>query len=267
VTSYDEFEFFEVTREDRILVVTLNRPERLNAIGKADHAEIPRLLRAVANDDDTDVLLLRGAGRAFSVGGHYETVFELLDDPKAVLRVQREVREMIQAHIDLEKPVVSAVHGRVSGGAFAFAMLADIIVAERGTLFADGHVAYGMAAGDGGALIWPLSVGLTRAKRYLLTGDWVDAEEAERIGLVTELVDEGHGHARGLEWARRLAGLNPAAVQLSKRALNNWLSLGMHTAFDASLAYEMLTLQQPETAEIIRTGLRPADRKRNGGTP
>lgn len=265
MTDYGELDFFEFEWDDRILIATLNRPDRRNTIGIADHPQLPRLLRAVADDDDVEVLLLRGAGAAFSLGGHYETLEELLDDPRAVLRVQREVRAMIQAHIDLEKPVVAAVHGRVSGGGFAMAMLSDIIIAERGTQFADGHVRFGMAAGDGGALIWPLSAGLVRAKRYLLTGDWMDAEEAERLGMITELVDDGECHARGLEWARRLASLNPTAVQLTKRALQNWLALGMHTALDVSLAYEMLTFRQPDTARVIDEQLMPADRRRGRG--
>ena len=81
--------------------------ERLNSISKTDHVELSKLLRTVAHDDATDVLLLQGAGRAFSIGGHFETVEELVSEPHALMRVGREVRELVRAHVDLEKPVVA----------------------------------------------------------------------------------------------------------------------------------------------------------------
>jgi enoyl-CoA hydratase len=261
VDRYESFEFFRFEHLDRILVATLNRPEKLNAVRHSDHRELGELLRTVAKDDDTDILVLHGAGRAFCIGGDYELIERGTKDPRFVLEMQRDARELVQAHIDLEKPVIAAIHGRASGSGATFALLSDIIIAERGALIGDCHTRFAMAAGDGGVLTWPLSMGIVRAKRYLLTGDWLEAEEAERLGLITEVVEEGQGRARAIEWAERLSENNADAVRLTKRAINGWLALGMTTAFNASVAFEMLTFMQPELAETAVGSLRPPSRR------
>lgn len=251
--TYDTFEHLRIERaEPGILVATLDRPEKLNALRRGDHDELIRLLRAVPEDDDTRVLVLRGEGRSFCVGGDLGLVEETVrGDYRAKLRTQRMARDLVQAQIDLEKPVVVAVQGQCSGAGAALALLCDVIVAERSAKFADGHVRHGMAAGDGGVLTLPLSMGLVKAKRYLLSGDWFSADEAERCGLVTEVVDDGAAFDRAMEWAQRLSELNPAAVQLTKRALNGWLSHGMTTAFNLGLAFETLSFGDPATEEAL----------------
>lgn len=258
---YGEFKYFRFERLNRVLVATLNRPDKLNAVRHSDHREMGELLRAVAKDDDTDVLVLHGAGRAFCIGGDYELIERGTKDPRFVLEMQRDARELVQAHIDLEKPVVAAIHGRASGSGATFALLSDIIVAERGALIGDCHTRFAMAAGDGGVLTWPLSMGIIRAKRYLLTGDWLEAAEAERLGLVTEIVEEGQGRTRAIEWAARLCENNADAVRLTKRAINGWLALGMTTAFNTSVAFEMLTFMQPAMADAAQGSLRPPSKR------
>lgn len=249
---YDDFEHIRIERaEPGILVVTLNRPKKLNALRRRDHDELARLLRTVPEDDDTRVVVLRGEGRSFCVGGDLGLIEETVrGDYRAKLRTQRMARDLAQVQIDMEKPLVVAVQGQCSGAGAALALLSDIIIAERSAKFADGHVRHGMVAGDGGVLTLPLSMGLVKAKRYLLSGDWFSAEEAERCGLVTEVVDDGTAFERAMEWARQLSALNPAAVQLTKRALNGWLSQGM-TAFNLGLAYETLSFGDPATEEAL----------------
>ncbi|WP_162941946.1 enoyl-CoA hydratase-related protein [Desertimonas flava] len=250
---YEGFEHLGIERPaPGILVATLNRPDKLNALRRADHDELTQLLRTVPEDDDTRVLVLRGAGRSFCVGGDLGLVEETVrGDHRARLRTQRMARDLVQAQIDLEKPVVVAVQGQCSGAGAALALLCDIIVAERSATFADGHVRHGMAAGDGGVLTLPLAMGIVRAKRYLLSGDWFGAEEAERCGLVTEVVDDGASFERAMEWAERLSALNPAAVQLTKRAVNGWLAHGMTTAFNLGLAFETLSFGDPDTEAAL----------------
>jgi enoyl-CoA hydratase len=250
---YGSFEHLHIERAaPGVLVATLNRPEKLNALRRSDHDELTRLLRIVPEDDDTRVLVLRGAGRSFCVGGDLGLVEETVrGDYRAKLRTQRMARDLVQAQIDLEKPVVVAVQGQCSGAGAALALLCDIIVVERSATFADGHVRHGMAAGDGGVLTLPMAMGLVKAKRYLLSGDWFSAEEAERCGLVTEVVDDGAAFDKALEWAGRLSVLNPAAVQLTKRALNGWLAHGMTTAFNLGLAFETLSFNDPATETAL----------------
>lgn len=260
--GYEGFEFVQLERSGRILIATMNRPERLNALGRSEHREVSALLRAVAHDDETDVLVLRGAGRAFCVGGDFDMVLNAIGDAKTTLQLQREARELVQAHVDLEKPVVAAVHGQLVAGAGAsLALLSDIIVVERSTKIGDCHTLIGMVAGDGGVVTWPMSMGIARAKRYLMLGERIPAEVAAELGLITEVVDDGQSTPRAMEYAQRLAALSPAGVQLTKRALNSWLTLGLTTAFHQSLGAEMLTFLLPETADLIRKAGAPPSRR------
>lgn len=262
MANYDGYQFIEVDVRVGIAYLVLNRPERLNACSLDDHAEFSRVLRELARDDAVRVAVVTGAGRAFSVGGDLDLLESLVDGPEEdAERLFDDARELVLAHVDLDKPIVAAVNGYAMGSGAAFALLCDYIVMERQATIADGHVRAALAAGDGGALIWPLTVGLTNAKRYLLTGDGVDAAEALRIGLVTEVVDEGQSLERATAVATRLAAGPQQAIRYTKRVLNQWLRNGVATAFDYSLALEMRTMKSAEAADAIanlRASKRPA---------
>jgi len=236
-----QYSFLKVEVRDRILFIEMNRPERMNACEAHEHDEFPRILRDIANDDTVDVAVLHGAGRAFSVGATYDWMKDLTVNRPLLLELQTQVRELVRAHIDNVKPVVAAVNGFATGSGLMFALLSDYIVVEEHARLADGHIQAALAAGDGGTLIWPLAVGITRAKRYLMTGDWIDATEAERIGLVTELVPTGESLSRATEVAERFQAMPQLAVRSTKHAINQWLSLGASTSFELSAALEMQT--------------------------
>jgi enoyl-CoA hydratase len=259
--KYSEFPYFEVTVSDRVAIATINRPAQLNACRREDHGQFGRLLRAFADDPEVGAIVVTGAGRAFSVGADVEYVDQLLADPSLLISLQREARELFQAHLELDTPVIAALNGPAMGAGLIFALLCDYIVVERQVRFTDGHVVAGLAAGDGGAVIWPLAIGLTRAKRYLLTSDWITADEAERIGLISEVVEEGMGLDRAREVARRFLSLPQLALRSTKQALNQWLRLGQTTAFDFSLALEMQTFVHAQ--DDIQARL-TAFRNRNG---
>jgi enoyl-CoA hydratase len=233
------YSFLTVELRDGIAFIEMNRPERMNACDAEDHEEFPRILREIANDPRVEVAVLHGAGRAFSVGATYEWMVELTQNRPMLLELQDQVRELVRAHIDNDKPIVAAVNGFATGSGLMFALLSDWIVMEEHARIADGHIQAALAAGDGGTLIWPLAVGITRAKRYLMTGDWIDAVEAERIGLVTELVPTGDSLARATEVAERFKSMPQQAVRATKRSLNQWLSFGASTSFELSAALEM----------------------------
>jgi enoyl-CoA hydratase len=242
--------FLHIERRGPVLVATLNRPGKLNALRREDHQQLARLLRTVATDDETRVLVLRGEGRAFCAGGDYTLVEQGLQSTAGRLANLEDGRELVHAHLDLDKPVVAAIQGQTSGAGAILALLSDIVLAEPSTRLCDGHVALGLAAGDGGVLTWPRAMGLLRAKRYLLTGDYIAPDEAERLGLITEVVPENMSTRRAFEWADRLAALNPAALTLTKRLLNA-LVLRDIDLLESGLAYEMLTLGQPEVADAL----------------
>jgi enoyl-CoA hydratase len=246
VDTYRDLVFLEIGIERGIAVVTLAGGRPGNAVPFEGHAEMSGILPRLARDERVHAIVLRGAGDAFCAGPTPEFIERLrANDPAFVAHLMRDVRAIVQGHVDLEKPVVTALNGTASGGALAFALLADVVVAERHVELSDPHVPAGVAAGDGGVLIWPLALGLLRAKRFLYTGDPLGAEEALALGLVTEVVDRGASVERAMHWARRLADAPREALRHTKRALNQWLRIGM-PAFEASWAGEILTVNLPD---------------------
>ena len=235
------YSFLNVEVRDRIVFIEMNRPERMNACDAAEHEEFPRILRDIAGDPDVLVAVLHGAGRAFSVGATYEWMEDLTQDRELLLELQGQVRELVHAHIQNDKPIVAAVNGFATGSGLMFALLSDYILVEEHARIADGHIQAALAAGDGGTMIWPLTVGITRATRYLMTGDWIDAVEAERIGLVTEVVPTGTSLERATAVAERFRAMPQLAVRSTKRSINQWLSLGASTSFELSASLEMQT--------------------------
>lgn len=241
MSRYADYTFLKTEVRDSIAFVTIDNPEKMNACSHEDHAEFATILRDVAADDEVKAVVLTGAGRAFSVGATYDYMKQLTEDRQALTELQTQVRELVRSHIDLEKPVVAAINGVATGSGLMLALLSDYSIVEENVKMADGHVRAAIAAGDGGVLIWPMAVGLTRAKRYLMTGEWIEAAEAERIGLVTELVPKGTSLERATEVAEHFVSLPETAVRFTKRAVNQWLSFGASVGFELSASLEMQT--------------------------
>lgn len=231
----------------RVLRITLDAPG-LNAVGIEVHRQLADVWPVIDRDPDTDVVLLRGAGKAFSAGGSFELIEEILDDYGARLRVMREARDLVFNVIGCSKPIVSAIHGPAVGAGLVAGLLADISVVGRSARIIDGHTRLGVTAGDHAAICWPLLCGMAKAKYYLLTCDPLSGEEAERIGLVSLCVDDDDVQDRALAVASQLAAGAQQAIRWTKQTLNNWYR-AQAGAFDASLAYEMVGFGGPDARE------------------
>jgi enoyl-CoA hydratase len=259
--GYETFDSFLLDRpEDGVLRIRLNRPDRLNSMDEAGHRQLADIWRVIARDDETRAVLLAAEGRAFSAGGDFEVVEDLIARPEARARMWREARELVFGMIDCPKPVVSAINGAAVGAGLAAALLADIPVAARSARLLDGHVRLGVAAGDHAAIIWPLLCGMAKAKYHLLLNEPVNGAEAERMGLVALAVDDDALADETLKIARRLASGSPSALQWTKHSLNNWLRMA-GPGFDASLALEMLGF----AGDDVREGLQSLREKRDPG--
>ncbi|HEU5150057.1 MAG TPA: enoyl-CoA hydratase/isomerase family protein [Iamia sp.] len=232
-----------------VLRITLDGPG-LNAVDRAVHRQLADVWLAVDRDPDTNVALLRGAGRAFSAGGSFEMVEEIMDSEEARLRVLREARDLVRNVIECAKPVVSAIHGPAVGAGLCAALLADVSVVGRTAKIIDGHTRLGVAAGDHAAICWPLLCGMAKAKYLLLTCDPLTGEEAERIGLVSLCVEDDAVQDRALEVATQLATGAQAAIRFTKHTLNHWYRQQV-PIFDASLAYEFLGFTGPDAREGV----------------
>ncbi|MCU1458767.1 MAG: enoyl-CoA hydratase [Actinomycetia bacterium] len=246
---YDDFQWLRVAVEDGIALVTLSNPSTGNAVTYESHLELGRILPALSDDASVRTVLVAADGPDFCVGPSPEIMRRLAEDgPAFGMSVMVSVERLVRCCVDFDKPVVSAINGRAAGGPLVFAMLADVVIAERDVRFSDTHVRNGVVAGDGGILVWPMALGLLRAKRYLLTGAELTATDAERYGLVTEVADVGQGREVALRYARELASMPETAVRYTKRALNEWLRAAM-PAFTLGWAGEILTATGPATVD------------------
>jgi enoyl-CoA hydratase len=238
-------------RPNGVLLITLNRPEVLNAANARLHWELTQVWLTVDADPETRVALVTGAGRAFSAGGDLSLVDEMAGNPDAVARTLREASDLVYNMINCEKLIVSAINGVAVGAGLVVALLADVSVIAETARLTDGHTRLGVVAGDHAAIIWPLLCGMAKAKYYLLTADFLDGKEAERIGLVSLCVPPGELMAKASAVADGLARGSQPAIRWTKRALNNWLRQA-GPIFDQSLALEMLSFMNPDVREGIR---------------
>ena len=232
----------------RVLAITIDTPNRLNTLDPIHHRELSEVWRDVDADPNVSAVLLSGSNGTFSAGGDFSLVEGNMTDWDALLRGWKEARDLVANIINCSKPIVSALEGPVIGAGLAAALLADISIAGRTARIIDGHTKLGVAAGDHAAIVWPLLCGMAKAKYYLLLCETLTGEEAERIGLVSQCVDDDRVLESALAAAVKLAAMAPAAVRWTKYALNNWLRLAGPT-FDTSLALEFLGFRGPEVRE------------------
>ena len=248
---YDEFTSLEFDRPDpSILRITLRNAGKLNAVGHEAHAQLASVWQTIDRDNETHVVVVRGADGAFSSGGDLGLVEDIANDWETRLRVFHEARDLVYNIVNCAKPIVAAIDGPCVGAGLAVALLADIGIATPDAKIVDGHTRLGVAAGDHAVIVWPLLCGMAKAKYHLLLCEPVDGAEAERIGLVSLCVPADELEERALEVARRLAAGSQAAIRHTKLALNNWLRLA-GPSFDASLALEFLGFSGAELTEGV----------------
>ncbi len=232
---------------DAVLRITLDGPG-LNAVSPAVHRQLADVWLAVDRDPNTNVAVLQGAGKAFSAGGSFDLIDDLINDYARRTQVLREARDLVFNVINCSKPIVSAMHGVAVGAGLVNGLLADVSIVGRSARIIDGHTRLGVAAGDHAAICWPLLCGMAKAKYYLLTCDTLTGEEAERIGLVSMCVDDDEVHDRALAVAEQLASGAQAAIRFTKHTLNHWYR-AQSAIFDASLAYEFYGFGGPDVVE------------------
>jgi enoyl-CoA hydratase len=237
-------------RPDGVLVIVINRPETLNATDEVLHRQLADVWREVSRDPAVRVAVITGAGSAFSAGGDLDMIKASAGNFAGASMLMREARDLVQALIDCEKPVISAINGVAVGAGLVTALMADISIIAEDARFTDGHLRLGVAAGDHAAMVWPLLCGMAKAKYYLLTSEFIDGREAERIGLVSKCVPAEDLMDEALAVAVKLANGPQMALRWTKRALNGWYQIGS-PIFEASLGFEMLSFLGEDAAEGV----------------
>jgi enoyl-CoA hydratase len=251
MADYSQYQHLLFERKEHgILLMTINRPESLNATNARLHWELSRVWLDIRDDPETRVVVVTGAGRAFSAGGDLAMIEGFQNDLDKVSQTMKEAGDIVYNITNLDTPVVSAINGVAVGAGLAVALMADISIIAETARITDGHVRLGVGAGDHAAIIWPLLCGLAKAKYYLLTADFIDGKEAERIGLVSLCVPQEEVVPKAMEVATKLATGSQLAVRWTKRALNNWVRQA-GPIFDNSLALEMLGFFSNDVTEGI----------------
>ncbi len=238
---------FEV--EESVGVVTLNRPDRLNAVTWEMASDLVELFREVCHRDEVRVLVLTGAGRGFCSGGDAEFISGegdrplpgLSDPERALPRYQRKspagpFAEFTRSIVAVEKPVIAAIHGAAVGAGLAYALACDRRIADTTARMSAIFVRRGFSPDCGLSYFLPRIVGLSTALMLVETGKMLDAEAARDAGLIDELVPEGQALARALDYARELATGASVAVDLARRFIHKSLS----STLDEMLDYEAI---------------------------
>jgi len=249
--QFSDYRAISFRRDARILHATFNRPDTLNAFDADLERDVGRLFTDVAEDPETSVLVVTGAGRAFSAGGDIEQMQNAIDRPDEFLQGMVQGKKLLFSLLDCPKPVIAKVNGPAMGLGATVALFCDIIIAANHAKIADPHVRVGFTAGDGGAVIWPQLIGYARAKAYLLTGDALTGEEAAKIGLITKAVPADQLDAAVDEFAQRLANGASRAIQWTKLAVNIRLKQVAQAVLDTSFAYEALSNLTEDHQEAV----------------
>lgn len=232
----EKYECIGFKSHGKVLQVSFSRPEQLNAVNARLHTEMSWLFRDISDASDCDVVVMTGDGKAFSAGGDINW-FSCIT-PEEIDNLFLEARRIIVDMLEVPQPIIAAINGPAVGLGATLALFSDITYMGRSAVIADTHVLAGIAAGDGGAAIWPALVGMHRAKEYLLTGQKVDARTAHEIGLVNHVVDDGVLLDSAMAMASRLASGAQMAIRATKASLNKSLRDTVNLNLDTSLALE-----------------------------
>lgn len=238
-------------RAGRVLRISLNRPDQLNAIDDDLHRELAHVFIDANDDPGSDVVVLTGAGRAFCAGGDTAWMQGMIDVPERFRAIAPHGKRIVTSLLDLEKPLICRLNGPAAGLGATMALLCDIVIAGRSASIGDPHVRMGFVAGDGGPVIWPQLIGFARAKELLMTGQMLTAEEARELGLVNHVVDDADLDARVDAMAEKLASGATWAIRWTKTVANIPLRKLAVELMDASVGYEMLSNLLPDHQEAV----------------
>lgn len=244
-------ETISVERDGHVLVATIDHPDSaMNAVDGRLHHDFGELFRILKQEDEARAVILTGSGRAFSAGGDMEW-FPTLRSPDRLHALRREARQIIWDQLDVEIPIVCALNGPAVGLGASIALMCDLLVMADSAAIIDPHVQVGLVAGDGGAAIWPLLLGPQAAKRHLMLGEPLRADEALRLGVASEVCSAEDVGTVARRWADRLAAQAPLALQGTKIAVNAQLRQALMTSFDLSTALEMPCFHSDDHVEAV----------------
>jgi enoyl-CoA hydratase len=259
VSDYDLPPSIEVEADGAIRLVRLNRPEQLNATNHELHQGLAELFPQIDADADARAVVLTGNGRAFSAGGDFSYLDELIEDDDLRRVSLTHGREIVMGMVACRVPIVAAVNGPAVGLGCSLVALSDIVFMAESAHLADPHVAVGLVAADGGPVTWPLLTSLQLAKEYALTGDRIPAKRAAEIGLVNHVCPDDEVLDQALACAQRIAKLPKRAVEDTKRILNIHMERAVLACLDFAFAAEDRSFRSAELRANVTRLLAPRE--------
>ena len=254
VEFYKNYHALKFERRGKVLIVTMDNPP-LNAASPQLHEELSYVFYDIARDPDCSVVVLTGAGRAFSAGGDIELMNQNLDNADWHTSFFRRGPFVIHGLLNLDKVIIARINGPAMGFGASVALLCDLTIANETAKIADPHVLMGISAGDGGSFIWPQHIGFARAKWYLLTGEAIPAPEAVKIGLINKAVPADQLDTVVDELSDRLANGPGIALTTTKRSINMLLRKQAEGVIEAHLGMEMWSVFTNDHKAAVRAFL------------
>jgi len=239
----------DVRADGPLRIITLNRPDDLNAVNDNLHVGLARLWQRLTDDPTARAAVITGAGRAFSAGGDFAYLAELAQDADLRAKTIRDGREIVLGMARCRIPVVAAVNGPAVGLGCSLVALSDIVYIAKDAFLADPHVQVGLVAADGGPLTWPLHISLMLAKEYALTGTKIRAERAVELGLANHVAEDPVAEATAC--AQRILELPQQAVESTKRLLNIHLERAVLASLDYALSAESQSFVTEDFRSIV----------------
>ena len=234
-----------VEEHGHVRLVTLNRPDALNAANATLHGALAKVWRALDDDADVRAIVLTGAGSAFSAGGDLQLLEQMTEDRALRSAIMAEAAEIVRTMIAVQVPIIAAVNGPAVGLGCSLASMCDVVLIEEHAHFSDPHVALGLVAADGAVFTWPLLTSVLRAKEYILLGERVPADLAVQLGMANRVVPTGESVKEALALAQRLSDLSPQAVRGTKAILNSALAHVVQQQLASALEQETLSFDEP----------------------
>jgi enoyl-CoA hydratase/carnithine racemase len=242
----------EYTVKDGIGTILLNRPDKKNAFTLEMIDEWAQVLRSARTDPEVRVVVVTGAGDAFCSGVDLGAFAAESDDPLAHKSVLHDrIHRVAYALEDLDKPVIAAVNGTAVGAGMDMALMCDIRLLARSARLSEGYIRVGLVPGDGGCYFLPRMVGMAKALELLWTGDFVDAEEALRLGIANHVYPDEDFAESWHTFARRLAERPPINVQMIKRAAYQSARTDLRTALDLISSHMAVVRSTEDSAEAM----------------
>ncbi|MGE0877178.1 MAG: enoyl-CoA hydratase/isomerase family protein [Acidimicrobiia bacterium] len=249
-----------VEKEGPLRILTMNYPESMNSFQDPLHRAMRDVWNVLMDDEEAKAVVVTGAGKAFSAGGHIPNFIRNYHEYYYRRRDIRYAERLWKGMIACEIPMVAAVNGPAVGLGASIAVHCDLVVMNEDTYMSDPHVSIGLVAGDGGAVSWPLYMGLLRAKEYILLGDRIPAAECKNLGLANRVVPADQVLSTAKELAMRLANQPPQALRDTKRALNLHLQAAADLVLGFALSAELESFSTEELKALAESFVKKENR-------